>query len=276
MSPHLPLNLGAIESKDPRNVPLGAVQTPTPYPVRLRTDVSKIPTYYQNGQPACGGHAGAWFKSYLDWLNLELPIARSPRFIYDWCKLVDGFPNDEGTTLNAIFKVLRDRGAPELSLFPNDIHLSKQQYRDPANIPAAANLDAAKNKTGPWAYLSDLSLDGVKRAIWQNQAVILLIWCDDGFFGTNTPTFTEKKYGHFVAGYNYDEGGAFIVDSTEPTTSLSFKYVPHSAFTSGFIRQGATAVDIPNWQLLGLTSQTAVIRWITARLAFLESRLKGR
>lgn len=274
--PDTPLNLGALESKDARNIPLGAVQAPASFPVRLKPDVSPVPTYYQNGQPACGGHAGAWFKSYLDFLNLQQGIARSPRFIYDWCKLVDGVPNDEGTTLNAIFKVLRDRGAPQLPLFPNDIHLPKAQYRDAQNIPPAAYEDATKNKTGAWAFLSDLTLDGVKMKISQNQAVILLIYCDDGFFGTTTPTFSEKKYGHFVVAYGYDEDGVYIVDSTEPTSAYSYKYIPRPAFNAGFVREGATAVDIPNWQLVGITSNYALIRFLTTTIAALTSRLKGR
>src|ERR1700760_2524889 len=117
--PDIPLNLGAIESTDARNVPLGAVQAPTPCPARLLPDVSQITTYYQNGQPACGGHAFAWFKSYLDFLNIRLTIPRSPRFTYDICKLIDGVPNVEGTTGEALFKSGRDYGIPQLSLYPN-------------------------------------------------------------------------------------------------------------------------------------------------------------
>jgi hypothetical protein len=272
------LNLGALESKDPRNVPLGAVQAPAPFPSTSHLDVSAVPTYYQNGQPACGGHAGAWFKSYLDFLNLQKGIPRSPRFIYDICKLVDGIPNDDGTTLNAIFKTLRDYGAPDLSLYPNDIHLPKEQYRDASQITQSAKDDAAKNKTGSWAFLSDLSFDGVRRAAWQNQAVILLIWCDDGFFGTNTPTFTEKKYGHFVVAIpDYDENAITIIDSTEPTSAYSRKSIPRSAFDGGFIREGATAVDIPNWELDGLTSKNAILRFIlTQIIAAYTALLKGR
>lgn len=275
MSSTPPLNLGAIESLDPRNIPLGAIQAPAPYPVRLHPDVSQIPTYYQAKQPACGGHAGAWFKSYLDFLSLMRAIARSPRAVYAVCKAIDGLPEAEGTTLNAIFRALRDYGAPELSLCPNDVHLPKDQYKDFSQITQPAKLDAAKNKIGTWAFPST-TFDSIKRAIWQNQAVILLIYCDDGFFGTNTPTFTEKAYGHFVVAYGYDEDRVYIVDSTEATTALSFKSIPRSAFLAGFVRQAATAVNMPNWALIGLTSQTAIIRWITATIAFLQSRLKGR
>jgi hypothetical protein len=273
----LNLNLGALESTDPRNIPLGAVQAPAPFPATSRLDVSAVPVYYQNGQPACGGHAGAWFKSYLDVLNLQLAIARSPRFIYDICKRDDGVPNDDGTTLNAIFKSLRDQGAPQLALYPNDIHLAKPVYRDASLIPSAVFQDASQNKTGPWAFLSDLSFDGVRRAAWQNQAVILLIYCDDGFFGTNTPTFTTKKYGHFVVAIpNYDDNAITIIDSTEPTSAFARKSIPRSAFDQGFVRQAATAVDVPNWKLRGLTSQSAIVRWITLQLATLHTALASK
>jgi hypothetical protein len=274
----LTLNLGALESKDPRNVPLGAVQAPAPFPATSRLDVSPVPTYYQNGQPACGTHAGAWFKSFLDFLNLRLAIARSPEFGYRIVKRDDGLPNVEGTTLNAIFKWLRDVGICRLDLCPNDVHLPKDQYKDASLISPAAFADAAQNKTGSWAFLSDLSFDGVRRAAYQNQAVILLIYCDDGFFGTNTPTFTTKKYGHFVVAIpDYDENAITIIDSTEPTSAFSRKSIPRSAFDQGFVREGATAVDIPNWQLIGLTSKNAVIRFILAQLiALYTALLKGR
>jgi len=270
------INLGALESKDPRNIPLGAIQAPSPYPVRLLPNVSQVPTYYQNGQPACGGHALAWFKSYLDFLNLQLAVARSPRAAYAIAKTRDGLPNVEGTTGEALFKTGRDFGLPQLSLYPNDIHLPKAQYADASRIPQAAKEDAAKNKIGPFAVSYNPSLDRTKQIIWQNQATILLIYCDDGFFGTTAPTFTEKKYGHFVVGCQYDEDHTYAIDSTEPTSAYSLKAIPRAAFDNGFVREAWTAVDIPNWQLVGITSQSALVRYLTTTIAFLQSRLKGR
>jgi len=213
----------------------------------------------------------------LDFLNLAKALARSPRQLYAICKRDDGLPNDEGTTLNAIFKALRDVGVSELAHCPNDIHLPKNQYRDAARITPAALIDASKNRTGSWAFLSNVTLDVVKRAIWQNQAVILLIYCDNGFFGTTTPTFKEKSYGHFVVAYGYDEDGVYVADSTEATSAFSYKYIPRAAFDNGFIRQGATAVNIPNWQLIGLTSPNAVKRFVLTQLITLYTQvLKGR
>ncbi len=275
--PDIPLILGALESKDPRNVPLGAVQAPAPYPVRLKPDVSQVPTYYQNGQPACGGHALAWYKSYLDFLNLQLVIPRSPRFPYAIAKTLDGVPNVEGTTGEALFKTGRDYGLPQLSLYPNDIHLPKPQYADASQIPQPAKDDALQNKTGPhFAVTYAPSLDRTKQIVFQNQASILLIYCDDGFFGTNSPTFTEQKYGHFVVAYGYDEDGIYIVDSTEPTSAYSYKYIPRAACNTGYVREAWTGVDIPNWQLKGITSNNDLVRYLTTTIAFLQSRLKGR
>src|ERR1043165_1145627 len=278
--PSFPINLGGLESEDPRNVPLGAAQAPAPYPAKLTPDVSAIPTYYQDGQPACGGHAFAWFKSYLDFLNLQLAVARSPRFTYAIAKTLDGIPNVEGTTGEALFKSGKYFGTPDLSLYPNDIHRPKQQYADASQIPNPAKENAVQNRTGTYAVVYNPSLERTKQVITQNQAAILLIYCDDGFFGTNTPAFTQKKYGHFVVAYGYDENGVYIVDSTEPTSAYSYKYIPATAFAAGFIREAWTAVDIPNWKLKGITSKIDLIRYLTTSIAFAQMRLtallKGR
>ncbi|HEY0141279.1 MAG TPA: hypothetical protein VGF48_10305 [Thermoanaerobaculia bacterium] len=277
--PDFPLNLGALESKDPRNIPPGAVQAPVPFPEEFHARFDEVPTYYQNGQPACGGHAGAYLKSYLDYLSLQLAVPRSPRQLYAICKLVDGLPEHEGTTLNAIFKALRDYGVPQLSLYPNDVHLPKKQYRDASLIPPAAIEDAKKNRIAPgYAIQNSPSFDDVRRSVYLKQAAIILIYCDDGFFGTNDPTFNEKKYGHFVVAIpDYDHSTITAIDSTEPTTAFSAKRIPKSAFENGFIRQMGVAANLPNWQLRGLTSPIATKRFIYQQLiAAYTQLLKGR
>lgn len=277
--PDFPLNLGALESEDPRNIPLGTVQAPVPFPEEFHARFDEVPTYYQNGQPACGGHAGAYFKSYLDYLSLQLAVPRSPRQLYSICKLVDGLPNEEGTTLNAIFKALRDYGVPELSLHPNDVHLPKNIYRDASKIPPAAIEDAKTNRIAPgYAIQTWPSFDDVRRSVYLKQAAILLIYCDDGFFGTNDPTFKEKKYGHFVVPVaDYDRSTITVIDSTEPTTAFSAKRIPKSAFDHGFMRQLGVGANLPNWQLRGLTSPNAVKRFIYQSLITAYTQLlKGR
>ena len=94
---------------------------------------------------------------------------------------------------------------------------------------------------------------------------------------SSSPTFTTKKYGHFVVAHGYDESNVYIVDSTEPTRAYSYKKIPYTAFDQGFVRQAATAVNIPNWQLRGLTSPNAVKRWVLTQLITLYTQvLKGR
>jgi hypothetical protein len=276
--PDVPLNLGAVVSEDPRNVPLGAVQAPVAFPDEFHALFAEVPTYYQNGQPACGGHAGAYYKSFLDYLSLQLAVRRSPRQLYAICKLIDGLPDEEGTTINAIFKALRDYGAAELSLYPNDVHLPKKQYRDASLIPPRALADAKLNRLMPgYAVQNWPSFDDIRRSVYLKQAAILLIYCDDGFFGTNDPTFTRKKYGHFVVAIpEYDRSSITVADSTEATSAYSMKKIPKAAFEDGFIRQIGVAANLPNWLLLGLTSPNAVKRFIYQQIAASRELLKGR
>lgn len=261
------MNLGGLPNPiDKRDINLGSVQPPTPFPFAFRPDVSIIPKYYQGKQPACSGHAGAWLKSYLDYLSLQMAVPRSPRQIYAICKRDDGIPEQEGTYLRQIFKTLKNVGVCELSLHPNDIELSKADYKDVSKISTNAFLNAILNKTGAYANVDDISFGGIKNAIFENQAVVILIYCDDGFFGTTTPTFTEKKYGHFVIGCQYDENNIYVIDSTEKDLSLSLKAIPYTAFTNGFIREAGTTLNIPNWQLKGLTAKNDILRFILTQL----------
>jgi len=269
-----PNNLGALSSpRDDRDIKLGSVQVPQPVPFSFRPDVSAISRYYQGSQPACGGHAGAWFKSYLDYLNLQLNVERSPRFIYSICKRDDGYPG-EGTYLRQIMKTLTNVGACEMKFLPNDITLPKAEYINLNNIRLPAFEDAKQNKITAYVAVDDLSFSGLCQAIYKNQAVILLIWCDEGFFGTTTPTFTSKKYGHFVVGCQYDQANIYVIDSTEKDPNLALKAIPRSAVESGFVREAGTAMDLPNWQLVGLTSNNAIVRFILQRLIALYSKVK--
>jgi glutaredoxin-related protein len=163
--------LGGLESpEDKRDYDLGTVQAPIAIPAEFLPDVSTLPVYNQDQQPACGGHAGAKLQNILLGLGKDL----SPRFVFALCKKIDGLPPEKGTYGRAIFQVLQKYGVCTNDLFPNDVTLPIAEYADWTKIPQAAFVDGLSRRIGPYAQVTDLSMDGLKQAIYQNKSVLVL------------------------------------------------------------------------------------------------------
>jgi hypothetical protein len=92
----------------------------------------------------------------------------------------------------------------------------------------------------------------VRQNIYQFKAVILLIKCDEGFWGTEIPSFTQPLYGHFVVAYGYDQDYINIVDSADP--NIGFKKISKSYFVPKFIIETGTAVDLSPTQIQAIVT----------------------
>jgi hypothetical protein len=256
-----PLNLGAIErTDDKRDIDLGAVQAPVTRPETNFSDVSQLPTYFQGNQPACGAHAGTWFKVRKDTRDTGTPANYTPKFTWNDIKTFDGYALEVGTDMRSIFKSLQKTGACDYALLPNTVEESIESYgRTP--LTQAMKDNAVTKKTGNYAFLQDLSFEGVCDAVYQNGEVILLIKCDSGFFRNTTPTFTQPLYGHFVVAYNrFDKDYIWVKDSTEKDPQFSVKKIHRRYFQPQFIREGGTAVNLPPIVVKVATSRNDIIR----------------
>lgn len=256
-----PLNLGAIEREpDARDINLGAVQAPITRPQEHFADVSQLPTYFQGNQPACGAHAGTWFKVRKDTRAAGTPANYSPKFAWNDIKTFDGYPLEVGTDMRSIFKSLKNTGACDYPLLPNTVEQSIEAYgRTP--LTPEMRLNASTKKIASYAFLTDLSFEGVCDAVYQNKEVILLIKCDSGFFRNTTPTFTQPLYGHFVTAYDrFDKEYVWVKDSTEKDPQFSVKKIHRRYFQPQFIREGGTAVNLPPLVVKVATSRNDIIR----------------
>ncbi len=185
---------GALESpQDSRDLPLGKVQAPVAVPTEFLPDYSALPIYYQNGVPACGGHAGAWLANGFQFIEDGKVVKLSPRFVYALCKKIDGIPATDGTYMRAIFKVLREYGVCEDKYFPNDITLPVAEYADWTLIPPEAYENAKKYKIKSYAFVDDKSKQGLKQAIYQNKFVLIL----------KKPWIPTNPSGHFFVANGY-------------------------------------------------------------------------
>jgi hypothetical protein len=216
---------------------------------REMIDVSKIKRLYQNGYPACGAHAGAYKKEIQELSDSGYIGGFSPRYLWIKIKQIDGVPFMAGTDMRSIFKALSKWGICKYDMLPNGDWFLIGQYSDPKAITKEMDDDAQENiiSTGYGFLKSGFTREKLEIAIDTFGSVTLLIQNDDGFFGTNYPTFKERKYGHFVEAFWYDENYIHVFDSTEKDLQYSIKFISWKDFA--FIREAGTTVDVPNAQI---------------------------
>jgi hypothetical protein len=277
-----PKNLGALERpKDPRDVLLGTVQAPVQIPATFIPDVQAwLQRNYQSQTPFCGEHAGSHFKAILDNVESGAVERKSPR--YGAIKLkspsspvYDGVPIAEGTTMTGIFKWLEKVGADDYEPLENDVTLPLAAYCDPSAVTPAMDANAATSVISSYAF-GATDFASLCQAIYQNKAVIILIKCDDGFWGTSTPTFTTPTYGHFVVAYGYDGEGIYVVDSAEPENQFAFKHILGQYITPAFFFEAGTAIDLPPAVKQALTTNTPVPASVTQALSTGQLSLAGQ
>lgn len=243
-----PRNLGALpRKKDPRDAVLGKALVPVPIPATMGADMSWFTRNYQGQTSFCGEHAATHLLADLDHYA-NATNRYSPRFSAIELKnpespVYDGFGPEDGTTLTAIFKCLQKVGAASYEPLENDISLPTSTYLVPTAISPAETADAATHKIVNYAFEDNPTYDNLCQAIYQKKAVLILIKCDDGFWGSTSPTFTSPDYGHFVVAYDYDPTGIFVVDSADPEDAHALKHIDKQYITPTFFYEAGTAID---------------------------------
>lgn len=245
-----PTKLGALERKpDARDILLGSVQAPASIPATFIPDMSWFVRNYQGETTFCGEHAATHLKAILD----HDPASIAPRYTprYGAIKLktpsspvYDGFAPDAGTDMRSIFKWLETFGADAFEPLENDVTLPITAYLEASVVTPDMDANAATEKIASYAF-DALDFESLCQAIYQNKAVLLLIKCDDGFWGTATPTFNAPKYGHFICAFGYDENSIRIIDSAEPDNAFAIKTIAKMYITPEFFFESGTAVDLP-------------------------------
>jgi hypothetical protein len=243
----MPRNLGArARVKQPNERKLGtAVEVPATH---TPVDLSWLQVNQQGETPFCGEHAASHLQAILEHYANGTVNRFSPRYAAIKLKtpsspVYDGFPVDAGTDMSAIFKFLQTVGADLFEPLENDVSLPLTAYLDPTAVTPNDDLEATNHKDVDFAYNDTVNLQTISAAVYQWKAVILLIKCDEGFWGTSNPTFTQPLYGHFVTAYDWDETGIWVVDSAEPNLAYSLKHIDQKYLTPEFFFELGTAVD---------------------------------
>lgn len=240
---------------------LGSIQIVPP-----SISIPVIPQVWQSKYPACGAHALAHAIELFELEENNVTTKLSPAYAWKQIKKIDGYKPEVGTDMYSIFRVARDKGTCTYDLLPNDYTQSLTQYTDASVITPLMDDDANPRIISSYAFCTDLSMENLKRMIFINKAVLLLLRCDDGFFGTGRPTFTTKKYGHFVTAVAYDAMGLWVIDSTE--TNYPYKFIANQY--APFIQQAGTMIDLPDYVIKNLKTKISLMQQIVALLKRLK------
>lgn len=203
---------GGLERKiKPSDFHLGTL-TPLVYPVSF-LPVYPLTIESQLQIPDCGANAGVVLKEVFD----NTPRL-SVEYLWDKIKLVDGVPAESGTSMDFIFKVLKDTGVAQYQLLPTDSTLSLTAFTDPSKITLSMDTDALQRRIGVYAFTQNPTFEEIKQAIFTHKAVILLLKVGKEFWtkpdGTTSwaakdilplNPWTPSTSGHFMVADSYDE-----------------------------------------------------------------------
>lgn len=249
---------GAIERQpDPRDFQLGTIATQNPIPTIFMQDLSKLAVEYQAQIPACGSHAGAFLKDIQETAQHGVTERKSPMYLWKKIKLIDGVAPENGTDMLSIFKALKDNGVCDSSLMPNNTSLSLAAYTDPSTITQTMDLNAMDAKISAYAFKFSPSMDDLKRAIYEQKAVLVLIRIGSEFW---TPSWAENDIlplrppasvvsGHFVVAHSYDEKRIYFRNEWSDAWGkkgdgyFEQNYMP-------FVPEIGTAFDVPAGQFM--------------------------
>jgi hypothetical protein len=283
-------NLGHLPSpKDKRdftlkkvNNLLGAPVVPTAY----STDLSTVPVLMQAQEPSCVGHATAAGMMYTD--QGAYSYDYSPRFLYALCKRDDGIPNVEGTYYRQALKEAQQYGVSDNAQFPNDVMLDVPTYSNASLIPQTA-FDVAKNRlVKSYVSVTDLSMDGLKQAIYQNKVVLLGVkvgsewwtaksgvstWNAADIFPLRPPQTVIS--GHAIVAYGYDANYIYLRNSWSTTWGqngngyFGADYIP-------FVQEAWTFMDLAPEVVQQLKNKISILTQLVALFTKLLSLIKGR
>lgn len=235
MEPHSFDNLGGkVRIPDPRDHLIGsaAVGGYTFPATFIQQKAWDAPIYYQGKRPACGAHAGAWLRMFLNHLDGTNPTETdTPRYIWANIKR-DGTSPSDGTDMLSIFKALQTYGAAPFEPLENDVTYDDADYAAVKFITPAMVAAGQKNPIASYAFPQDISFNGIKQTIHDFGHALLLINVNNRFWtaANGTTSWLEKDIlplaphsaaypntsAHFIVAHSYDPDTIYFANSFGP------------------------------------------------------------
>lgn len=170
------------------------------------------PVKYQANLGSCAAFAGNGAVEAFNTKELSIPLDFSEQFLYGEAKKIDGRPNEDGTYLRAILKVLSNTGVCEEQYQPYE------GIYPPKNLPASGFVEnAAKYKIKSYALVSPDKLS-IQTAISQVGPLLAGIMVDDNFETVDSSGIVpmpEKQtdQGHAIVLIGYNKLGIIVKNS---------------------------------------------------------------
>lgn len=204
---------GRPRPKDKRDFDLGSYLPPTAIPEKHTTALDSS-VLYQGTYGTCGGHAGATQFSHLWSEDL------SPKYLWKCIKKVDGIPLDNGTSMRAIYKALKEYGDCALKFMPNDLEENVFQYSDTTYDQGVIDDAGTRANNLAYAFIDYPTFDQIKQTIHKYGTCMALVDIGDGWWKPSWRPedilplkLGNKVGGHFIVLYGYDKNNIYFRNS---------------------------------------------------------------
>ncbi len=218
---------------DPRNFPLEKAQAVVPFPISYKTDISALGVYDQSKVPDCVENAVTFVKRWHIKRDYNLVLDLSRRFLAIWTVLKDGFPLDQGTSIENAMYEAHKRGICESRFLADNHDLDIPIFSNKGNLTDLANTNGTTHTIASYAFVTDRTANGLKNAIWQNGLVLVGATINQNWWTRSDGTISWRKEdilpirppkthdtsidsslsGHCFVLYGYDEQYFYFVNS---------------------------------------------------------------
>lgn len=267
--PFPPTGYTPPQQADLRNFILEKAQPVQPYPSSYKTDLTALGVYNQQSIPDCVENAVTLVKRYHIYKVSKVVSDLSRRFLAFNTVKLDGFSINNGTSLLNALKSAQKQGISESQYFTDDHSLDETTFSTTIPPQPAIN-NAATHTIKSYAFLSDLSEQGVKNAIYQNGVVIAGVkidknwwtapngqvsWQAQDILPIRIPTEVASTTGHCIVFYAYDDAFLYFWNSFSDEWGYSghgwvgMDYLP-------YIYEAAVLIDLSEEQISQLKQVT--------------------
>lgn len=229
--PHSFTNTGYRPPKkseiDPRNFSLEKAQAPAPFPAVYMTDISALPVMMQGELPDCVENSIIEVKKFHELESKGILFDLSRRSLAIPTVKADGIPFSEGTSLQAALNIAHSQGISESQYCIDDHTLDINTFINTTLGPTALQ-NATTHTIQSYAFVTDLSSNGLKNAIYQNGLIIVGAHIDANWWTAPNgdvswaakdilplrppPPASTSVSGHCFALYGYDSQYFYVVN----------------------------------------------------------------